>query len=216
MKKIFCLVCLPFVLAACTPLASVYERQPGKPFEKPSETPSASLPDRAPTGARTEPVYDGRGEVRDVFSDPEPDARNVVSGVVSEVTDGNRLTLRRSDGVELKVRLAGIDAPGLRQPYGLRARDYLVRICEKKSAEVVVESVDKNRQVVGRVHCYADPNKNPIDSTLEQLSRGVAWVARENAVDAQLKALEARARRGRRGLWIDPNPIPPWDWNKQR
>jgi endonuclease YncB( thermonuclease family) len=208
MKKISFLACFSFFLAACTPLSSVYERPSGKPYEKPSEGPRSSSPADARGGLHNEPE-----PVREVFPEPAPDARNKVSGKVSEVIDGDRLTLQSSDGTQVKIRLSGVDAPGLRQPYGLRARDYLVKICEKKDADVVIEAMDKNKYLIGRVHCYAAPNKSPVDSTLEQLRRGVAWVMRENSTDNELKALETEARRMRRGLWIDPNPIPPWDWD---
>jgi endonuclease YncB( thermonuclease family) len=196
MKNTFRVVCLSLFLVACAPLSSVYK--------KPSEPP--------PTDARVEPEVPPAHEA-DVFSLPAPDPGNVMTGRVYEVVDGDRLTLLSPDGTQAKIRLAGIDAPGLKQPYGLRARDYLVKICGKKEAEVVVESIDKNRYFVGRVHCHTDPNKRPVDSTLEQLRRGVAWVQQEGSNDAELKALESEARRRRRGLWIDPNPIPPWDWD---
>jgi endonuclease YncB( thermonuclease family) len=30
-----------------------------------------------------------------------------------------------------------------------------------------------------------------------------------------LEGLEKEAREARIGLWVDPNPIPPWEWRKQ-
>lgn len=27
---------------------------------------------------------------------------------------------------------------------------------------------------------------------------------------------EARARKARKGLWSDPQPVPPWEWRKQQ
>lgn len=41
----------------------------------------------------------------------------------------------------------------------------------------------------------------------------MAWWYRQYAPnDRSLQALEEEARRERRGLWADPNPIPPWDF----
>lgn len=147
--------------------------------------------------------------------DEQDDMDDAISGVVIEVIDGDKLIFQPPDGVLLRVKLAGIDAPGLRQPYGLRARDYLVRICAKKEAWIVIETTGVNKQVVGSVRCQAVPGKEPVDAAAEQLRRGVAWVEKENPDDAGLKALEAEARSRRRGLWTDPNPVAPWDWDEK-
>jgi hypothetical protein len=32
--------------------------------------------------------------------------------------------------------------------------------------------------------------------------------------DAELARLESEARAAKRGLWSQPNPIPPWTWRK--
>jgi endonuclease YncB( thermonuclease family) len=47
------------------------------------------------------------------------------TGKVVSVHDGDTLTLRTDDGRTLKVRLQGIDAPELGQPFGKRSRDEL-------------------------------------------------------------------------------------------
>ena len=44
---------------------------------------------------------------------------------------------------------------------------------------------------------------------------GYAWWDRVRAPDsAILMDCEAEARREKKGLWSDPNPIAPWDWRK--
>ncbi len=34
--------------------------------------------------------------------------------------------------------------------------------------------------------------------------------------DQSLSDLEEEARVARRGLWADPDPIPPWEWRRMR
>ncbi len=47
----------------------------------------------------------------------------------------------------------------------------------------------------------------------ELVKAGFAWWYRRYAPeDERLKQLEAEARAAKRGLWVDANPVPPWEW----
>lgn len=48
----------------------------------------------------------------------------------------------------------------------------------------------------------------------EQVNREMAWVYTKYKQDEDLPRLEQEAREGKRGLCIDPAPIPPWLWRK--
>ena len=49
----------------------------------------------------------------------------------------------------------------------------------------------------------------------EIVKSGFAWWFRRYAPnDKELRRLEAEARDARRGLWVDPEPIPPWEFRK--
>lgn len=50
----------------------------------------------------------------------------------------------------------------------------------------------------------------------ELVKQGWSWWYRKYApVDTVLEGLENEAREGRKGLWADPAPIPPWEWRKK-
>jgi endonuclease YncB( thermonuclease family) len=55
---------------------------------------------------------------------------------------------------------------------------------------------------------------------LEQVRAGMAWHAtpyqREQTPHEreEYARAEEAARAARRGLWVDPNPVPPWEWRK--
>ncbi len=56
------------------------------------------------------------------------------------------------------------------------------------------------------------PDGNVNQKLVEQ---GWCWWYRKYAPrDTTLKRLEAGAREGRKGLWADPQPMPPWEWRK--
>jgi micrococcal nuclease len=51
----------------------------------------------------------------------------------------------------------------------------------------------------------------------ELVKAGLAWSYRQYARhDRELERLEAEARKAKRGLWADSNPIPPWEWRRSQ
>jgi endonuclease YncB( thermonuclease family) len=90
-------------------------------------------------------------------------------GKVVGITDGDTLTLlvgRR----EVKIRLAEIDTPERRQPYGSRAKEALSKLAFGKRARVVVVDQDRYGWTVGRVYV------GDVDVNAELVRRGAAWV----------------------------------------
>lgn len=129
-----------------------------------------------------------------------------ISGRVVSIADGDTLTVL-VDRKQIKVRLADIDAPERKQPYGTRSRQSLAELCHRKPATVVRRDKDRYGRVVGYVSCAG------IDANAEQVRRGVAWVYDRYApAGSSLRPLEAKARAAQRGLWADARAAPPWDW----
>jgi len=134
-------------------------------------------------------------------------AAAVILGLVVAIADGDTLTVLSSDFQQVKVRLAEIDEK--RQPFGTRSRQSLATLCHEKRAEVLVVNVDRYKRIVGRVHC------DGVDANAAQVRRGMAWVYERYATDAALPELQDEARTAKRGLWVDPAPVPPWEWRKR-
>ena len=46
---------------------------------------------------------------------------------------------------------------------------------------------------------------------------GWCWRYRKDAPgDVVLEELEMAAQEAKRGLWMDPHPVPPWQWRKHK
>ncbi|WP_211451235.1 thermonuclease family protein [Collimonas antrihumi] len=120
---------------------------------------------------------------------------------VVNVGDGDSLTLQVGPK-RLQLRLAGIDAPEMKQAFGPQARRSLHQLCFGKDVQYKAEAIDRFNRTVATVRC------NGIDASRAQLERGMAWAFRQK--DRDLKALEITARNNRVGLWSDPHPVPPW------
>jgi endonuclease YncB( thermonuclease family) len=121
------------------------------------------------------------------------------------VSDGDTLTVLMS-GRQVKIRLAEIDAPEKRQPFGQRAKQSLSDLVYGKQVMVKQEAKDRYGRVVGRVYAGG------LDVNAEQIRRGMAWVYLQYNRDKSLLALEQEAKSAKRGLWSEPNAIPPWEY----
>ena len=110
---------------------------------------------------------------------------------------------------QVKVRLTDIDAPELRQPFGMRSKQSLSELCFGKVAALDVRGQDRYKRSLARVTC------DGTDANAEQVRRGFAWTyTRYARADSPLHAIEGEARAASRGLWTDAAPVPPWSWRR--
>ena len=148
-----------------------------------------------------------------------------IMGRVVGVADGDTVTVLDADKTQHKIRVAGIDAPEKRQPFGQRAKTSMSDLVFGKDVEVVYSKRDRYGRLIGKVmvadpSCTARTCPKTLDAGLAQITTGMAWwyrhYAREqSAEDAgayEFAEQEARARHT--GLWRDPDPTAPWDWRR--
>jgi len=128
------------------------------------------------------------------------------TGLVVSVHDGDTLTVL-VEKQQIKVRLAEIDAPELRQPFGNRSKQSLADLCFQQSAKVEQIAKDRYGRSVGKVECRT------VDAGAHQVALGMAWVYdRYNKPNSPLYRLQDAATAAKRGLWADDKPVPPWEW----
>lgn len=137
-------------------------------------------------------------------------AANDRSCKVIGVTDGDTLTVLCADSEQVKVRLAEIDAPEKKQPFGTRSKQALSDLCFGKQAEVVPQTRDRYGRTVARVRC------DGLDASEQMVHGGMAWVYDRYVTDRALYALQDDARSAHLGLWAEKDPAPPWEWRKSR
>jgi endonuclease YncB( thermonuclease family) len=133
---------------------------------------------------------------------------DTLEGKVVKIADGDTLTLLTQSNQQVKIRLAGIDAPERKQPFGNRAKQALAKLAFKRYAAIGVETKDRYGRVVGIVF-VGDLNVN-----YELVEQGMAWVYKRYAKDQKLYALEAEAKQAGHGLWSAGSPVEPWLWRK--
>lgn len=140
---------------------------------------------------------------------------DTLAGKVVRITDGDTVVVLDSSNTQYKIRLSGIDAPERSQPFGQRSKEALSALVAGQQVEVDWDKRDRYGRIVGKVIAQGR------DVNLSQVRSGMAWWYRKYAdeqslVDQELyEEAETKARKGKVGLWIDQDPIPPWDWRKR-
>ena len=137
-----------------------------------------------------------------------------LEGRVVGVADGDTITILDASNTQYKIRLAGIDAPEKKQPFGNVSKQFLSDLVFGKQVIVEYQKLDRYDRVVGKV--FVDG----MNANLEQLRRGLAWYFKkyksELVLNDRLAYLYAEedAINARIGLWVEPNQIPPWEFRK--
>ncbi len=144
------------------------------------------------------------------------------TGKVVAVADGDTITVLH-DTEQVKIRLAGIDAPEKAQAFGNVAKQRMSDLVFEKEVRIDDRKKDKYERTVGRVwvapaECLASDCPKTLDAGMALLTMGLAWHYKKYATEQpevereQYSFAETEARGKRVGLWRDAEPVPPWEW----
>lgn len=134
------------------------------------------------------------------------------SGEVVNVADGDTITVLKG-AKRVKVRLYGIDTPERSQWYGQNAKTFTSSQVMGKMVEVQEFDVDRYGRVVGLV------SVGDLVLNKHLVAYGYAWVYHQYCKKpfcSEWSELEAEAREEKRGLWKNPNVIPPWEYRHSK
>jgi len=135
-----------------------------------------------------------------------PDAVGRPTWTVRAVHDGDTVTCHDTAGQAHKIRLLGIDAPEVAQPWGRESSQALSRKVAGRRVAVVSRGYDQHGRLLGTL--WIDDR----DINREMVVEGHAWVSGRIAPDPDLVEAESLARRERRGLWADAAAVEPSQW----
>jgi micrococcal nuclease len=132
------------------------------------------------------------------------------TGPVVSVLDGDTIEVLHNTRAE-RIRLSGIDCPEKGQAFGKRAKQAASKLVFGKEITLQTYGLDKYGRTLADVLLLDGTNVN---HTL--VKDGWCWWYRKYASgDMALEELEREAREGRKELWVDPQPVPPWEWRKR-
>jgi endonuclease YncB( thermonuclease family) len=136
---------------------------------------------------------------------------------VINVHDGDTITVKLG-WQTVKVRLCGIDAPALSQPFGVQSREHLRLLLASAGNQVIlyISDTDRYGRKVAEVYVPARNPQQPEEEKLlndEQLLAGMAYVYAKYASrcpnGSGFAPMEAKAKQQRRGVWRDPTAMKP-------
>ncbi|GAO36282.1 nuclease [Sulfuricella sp. T08] len=161
-----------------------------------------------------------------IFSSLGPIAQaETLTGWVTQITDGDTITVQDYSNQQHKVWLIGIDAPEKYQAFGNLSHQKLGALLNGRDVAVEWNKRDRYGRIIGKVMAapFDSPCRNQrdcpktLDAGLEQIKTGQAWWYRGHAKEqtpedqSKYERAEFEAKIHRNGLWADSNPVPPWE-----
>ncbi|SEJ46317.1 Endonuclease YncB, thermonuclease family [Pseudomonas linyingensis] len=133
-----------------------------------------------------------------------------ISCKVVGISDGDTFTCLAAGNKQVKVRMAEIDTPESKQPYGTKSKQALSDLVFGKTVTLKVQDTDRYGRTVARAYVGG------ADVNAQLVSQGAAWVYRQYSKDRSLIPLEDQARAAKRGLWAlsESERMPPWEWRR--
>ena len=134
--------------------------------------------------------------------------RRVVDGDSLEVKYGGLFSFMRRP---FPVRLYGIDAPELSQPYGRESREQLAALVRRGGIRMEEKATDRYGRTVGLLY---PPRRGREPINVAMVRAGMAyWYRRYGGRDLGFPEAEAEAQAKRRGVWKDGRRARrPWDY----
>lgn len=142
--------------------------------------------------------------------------KQTISAKVIGVKDGDTITVLDEANKQLKIQLAGIDAPERNQNFGMRARKNLADKIFGKNIQIILRGTDRTNGIVGVVTL----DDKDINETM--VNDGYAWAFKKPSDEQpddeieRYEAAQAYAKDNHLGLWQDPTPIPPWEFRAKK
>lgn len=142
---------------------------------------------------------------------PDAAANSITfEAMVIDVKDGDTIIVLRNK-TRLTVKLPGIDAPELDQPYGPEAKRFAAKLV--KGRVVAIETAQAGNPIYGVVRFS---KKRML--AYEMVKAGLAWTTSMDK-SSMFGEVQETAKAARLGLWVnseEEEPIPPWEWRAKK
>ena len=128
---------------------------------------------------------------------------------VIKIKDGDTIVVLDSLNFQRTLRLAEVDCPEKKQPFGTVAKQYTSNLVFGKNITYIQTDTDRYGRTIAKVYI----NNKYLSE--EIIKAGMGWWYYKYSTNQYLGELQSEAKRNKIGLWVDANPIAPWNWRKK-
>jgi micrococcal nuclease len=129
-------------------------------------------------------------------------------GKVITIKDGDTVVVLDSINKSTTLRLAEIDCPEKKQPFGNKAKIFTHDQIYLKTITYVITDIDRYGRAIAMLY-YGSENKY---LSAELVKNGLAWHYKRYSKSTELANLELQAKKNRIGIWSQSNPMSPSEW----
>ena len=151
-----------------------------------------------------------------IFTSSTLSQNTFFDGYVTKIIDGDTVYFQaRNYNDYKKLRLVGIDAPEINQPFGLKSKQCLGNLINNKPVKIMLFGTDRYKRTLAKILI------EKIDINLAMIKNGCAWFYRryKNTLDKDDQAMydqaEIFAIENKKGLFSNQEAEAPWDWRKK-
>ena len=127
------------------------------------------------------------------------------------IKDGDTVVVLDSLNNQITLRLAEVDCPEKSQPFGTKAKQFTSDQIYLKTIKYVVTDTDRYGRSIAMIY-YDTDNKY---LSAEIIKAGMGWHYKRYSTSKELATFEDNAKKNKIGLWVDSNPVAPWEFRKQ-
>ena len=132
---------------------------------------------------------------------------------VTKVVDGDTIHVRSGYAI-IKVRLACIDSPELKQPGGLEAKEALTTALGNNRVQLDITSIDQYGRTVAEVYV----NNTNVNKAMVFYGQAHFYEQYKDGCLNNVKEYQEAsdyARKSKMGLWANDDVVAPWDWRRE-
>lgn len=134
-----------------------------------------------------------------------------ITAKIVAIKDGDTVVALLDNKTQETLRLADVDCPENRQPFGKNAKQFTSSQVFGKNVTFYRVGKDRYRRTIAKI--FYDNEKY---LSAEIIKAGFGWWYYKASKNFKLKDVEILAKKKKLGLWSDKNAIAPWDFRKMK